>query len=238
METRKNVFSEFMNSVDDIIATRAWVKDLLVLNMVSPSKIHLLNQGLCRHYKNDQIQPRENNGAMRLVYMGRADKTKGLDVFIKAFKQVEDDKMIFDIYGVEQDNSKYFRKIKDLAASDKRITIKATVQGKEVIKTLALYDMLVVPSQCMETGPMVALEAFAAGVPVIGSRLGGIAELVEDEVNGMLVDPFLQEAWIKALQKLSRDRDIVAKFKANVTPPKDMTEVARKMVEIYSKRGK
>ena len=47
---------------------------------------------------------------------------------------------------------------------------------------------VVVPSRCYEGQPRIILEAFAAGVPVIASRIGGLPELVEDGVNGLLVD--------------------------------------------------
>ena len=43
---------------------------------------------------------------------------------------------------------------------------------------LAGFDMLAVPSQWQETGPLVVFEAQALGVPVLGSDLGGIAELI------------------------------------------------------------
>ncbi len=237
MTIRNKAFLDLMDKVNSIIVPREWVKDLLLLNEVPLSKIHLLPQCLCQQYdKNVQIEPRKNDNTLCFVYMGRVDKTKGLDMFIKAFKQVGDNKMTLDIYGVEQDNEKYYNKIKDMSFTDKRITIKDPVQGKDVIKTLAMYDMLVVPSQWMETGPLVVIEANAAGIPVIGSRLGGIAELVKDEVNGLLVDPLLLEAWIEAIRRLSDNKEIVEELKQMVIPPKNMNDVAQEMVEIYSKQ--
>ena len=236
MDVKKDKFLDLMDKVDTIIAPRKWVKELLLLNEVSSSKIHLLKQGLCRQYdKDEQIAPKKEDDTLRFVYKGRVDKTKGLDIFIKAFRQVDDNNMRFDIYGIEQDNVKYFKRIRDIAALDKRITFKEPVQGNDVIKTLANYDMLAVPSQWMETGPMVILEAFAAGIPVIGSRLGGIAGLVQDEVNGVLVEPFSVEAWTKAIRRLLKDKDMLERLKGKVTAPNSMEEVAREMVGIYKK---
>ena len=56
-----------------------------------------------------------------------------------------------------------------------------------VIDRLSRYHVVAVPSQWMETGPLVILESFAAGVPVIGSALGGIADKVDDGVSGLLL---------------------------------------------------
>lgn len=50
-------------------------------------------------------------------------------------------------------------------------------------------DALAVPSVCEEGMPVVALEAFQRGIPVIASRTGGIPELIRDGVNGLLVAP-------------------------------------------------
>ena len=48
---------------------------------------------------------------------------------------------------------------------------------------------LVVPSRCFETFGLVAAEAMAHGIPVIASRIGGLQEVVEDGVTGLLVNP-------------------------------------------------
>jgi glycosyltransferase involved in cell wall biosynthesis len=62
---------------------------------------------------------------------------------------------------------------------------------------------LVVPSRWYEGQPRAIVEAFAAGVPVIASNIGGLPELVENDVNGCLVDDV--EGWTEALQRLAAD---------------------------------
>src|SRR5207249_11023510 len=66
------------------------------------------------------------------------------------------------------------------------------------------FDTLAVPSVWFETGPLVVLEAFAAGIPVVGSNIGGISELVTDGASGMLVEAANVNAWAKALGVLHR----------------------------------
>ncbi len=51
------------------------------------------------------------------------------------------------------------------------------------------------------------LEAFAAGVPVIASRIGGLPELVEHNVNGLLVDVDHSKGWLDALERLIGDEE-------------------------------
>ena len=75
-------------------------------------------------------------------------------------------------------------------------------------------DLLVVPSICEEGMPLVALEAFQRGVPVVASRLGGIPELVHDGVNGILVPPGSPEGLSRALVQLACDPALLARLGA------------------------
>jgi glycosyltransferase involved in cell wall biosynthesis len=109
------------------------------------------------------------------------------------------------------------------------------VPANRVIATLHGYDLLAVPSQSLETGPLVLLEAFAAGIPVIGSNLGGIAELIQHGVNGLLVQHDSIEAWSKAIERCCGPERLVASLRRGVRPPRDMDAVASEMMAIYTR---
>jgi glycosyltransferase involved in cell wall biosynthesis len=74
-----------------------------------------------------------------------------------------------------------------------------------VPELLARARALLVPSRCYEGQPRVVLEAFAAGVPVVASRIGGLPELVEHAVNGLLVDVDDEQGWRDAVEQLIDD---------------------------------
>jgi glycosyltransferase involved in cell wall biosynthesis len=107
------------------------------------------------------------------------------------------------------------------------------VSADDVVKTIAQYDVLAAPSQQFETGPLVVLEAFAAGLPVIGTRLGGIAELVQDGVNGLLVDAGSEIAWAKALRQLVEQPELLQRWRSGVRPPRTIDAVADDMAAVY-----
>jgi glycosyltransferase involved in cell wall biosynthesis len=73
-------------------------------------------------------------------------------------------------------------------------------------------DVLVVPSLFQEPFGRVIVEAFAHGVPVIGARSGGIAETIDDGLNGLSVPPGDAPALAAAIERLADDRDAVARF--------------------------
>lgn len=67
--------------------------------------------------------------------------------------------------------------------------------------------MVIVPSIVLDACPTVVLEAMAAGRPVVASSSGGIVDLVEDGVTGILVPPENPSALAKAMASLIEDRE-------------------------------
>lgn len=80
----------------------------------------------------------------------------------------------------------YIAKVRAAAGGDPRITFPGPYAAAQAPQVFADMDALVVPSTWYENTPFVVLEAFAAGVPVIASDLGGLKEVVRDGENGLL----------------------------------------------------
>jgi glycosyltransferase involved in cell wall biosynthesis len=93
-------------------------------------------------------------------------------------------------------------------------------------------DVLVVPSEWLETGPLVVLEAQAVGLPVVGSDIGGIAERVSDGHDGMLVPAGQPEALARALAFLAADRTRVDALRPK-QPPRTIADAARETLRTY-----
>jgi glycosyltransferase involved in cell wall biosynthesis len=230
---RHTVLHTLLSEVDHIVAVCNWVKDVLLVNHVPSEKITVIRQGVCYNL------PEKTNSSqhhaqltLNIAFFGRLDPTKGIHILIKALEAVPQLAVSLDIYGISQASDTYIQELKALATKDPRITFKPPVPAEKVMATLIDYDLLAVPSQWLETGPMVVLEAFAAGIPVIGSNLGGIAELVQSEINGILVEPTSISAWSQALQRC-QDRYLLKQLSAGIKPPSTMATVASQMLSIY-----
>lgn len=77
----------------------------------------------------------------------------------------------------------------------------------DMARFLAALDALVVPS-LTEGMPMVVLEAMARGIPVLAAKVGGLPGIIDDGVNGMLVDGHDAEIYALRLQQLLQDNDV------------------------------
>ncbi len=232
---RHYAFHGLMAEVDHVVALCQWVKDVLRRNGVPEAKITVSRQGLDRS-PTFHAEPRPVTFPVRIAFLGRLDPTKGVDILIQALKRRSELGVQLDIFGVVQGEAgeDYHQYLTNLASGDTRVTFESPIPSGDVIARLRDYDILAVPSQCLETGPRVILEAFAAGVPVIGSNLGGIAELVEHRVDGLLVEPRSIDGWAGAIQAVCADPALLPKLRSGIRPPRSVSAVADEMQEQYA----
>jgi glycosyltransferase involved in cell wall biosynthesis len=232
-----DVFHAMVSEVDHIVAVCKWVKELLLLNDVPDVKVSVSRHGIRQttNQKPHPIQSRigESSDEIRIAFLGRLDPTKGVHVLVEALARKPELKIKLDIYGIVQSaaNAAYQEKIVKLARIDPRISIHKPIRSVEVVSRLRHYDFLAVPSQWLETGPLVALEAFAAGIPIIGWDVGGVAEIVRDGIDGLLIRR--GSDWDEPLSRLAQDPKLRQRLKAGVRPPRTSIEVAREMFALY-----
>ncbi len=240
---RQRTTREFLREADAIVAVCEWVRAVLLRNGVPAEKITLSRQGLCQEAESKGESGKgkaERDGAarsLRVAFLGRLDPTKGVEILLRAVKGIPAAKLTLDLYGIAQGEGgeRFARSLRTLAEGDQRITFRPPVPADEVVSTLRGYDVLAVPSQWLESGPMVVLEAFAAGVPVVGSRLGGIAELVRHEVDGLLVEPADMAAWAEILRRVCAEAELLPRLREGIRAPRTMDTVAAEMAELYGR---
>ncbi len=169
------------NEADRVIAVCQWLFDALATNGVPLEKLTLMRQGLDPDLA-DALARRERarSSVFRFGFIGRWSAVKGIHVIVEAFSRLPrqvNASLSIHAAGADQEADRYRSYVEGSAARDDRIRIERSIGQDLLPEALARIDALLVPSQWLETGPMVVLEAQAAGVPVIGSNIGGIAEL-------------------------------------------------------------
>jgi len=112
----------------------------------------------------------------RALFVGRLSKEKGIDTLLEAWNELQTP---LDVIG----GGTLLESVK--RANVPSISIKGQMPPDKVAEAMSTACFLVVPSICYEGFPLVIAEAMAAGLPVIASRLGAMAEIVQDGVTGL-----------------------------------------------------
>lgn len=126
-----------------------------------------------------------------LLFFGRLSAEKGVDVLLRAFDAAapslpRDMRLI--VVGDGPDAAE-FRELAASLDSASRIEFAGYQTGDALQTYVERASLAIASSRCRENMPYSIVEAFAAGTPVVGTRIGGIPELVADGVTGFACDP-------------------------------------------------
>ncbi len=232
-------YLEMARNADKVVAVSRWLANAFYTNGVARDKVVVSQHGVY-----DVIHPampsvpgeKPGNGPLRLGFLGRWDAIKGAQIVIRAIRCLPASLPVhLTIHAMEANEADRTNRQEVLAEleGENRVRIMPPLERREVAAALGRFDMLVVPSQWLETGPLVVLEALATGVPVMGSSLGGIREYVEHGRNGWLVRHDDVTAWAEAIRMFAMDRDRLEVLRQGIRLVRRMEDVAAEMANLY-----
>jgi glycosyltransferase involved in cell wall biosynthesis len=131
------------------------------------------------------------------VYLGRLSAEKGVATLLDAWRRDAPGRLL--VVGDGPDRSRLE------GSRPEGVTFLGHVPGERVGEILRNARALLVPSVWYEAQPRVILEAFAAGIPVAVSRMGGLADLVNHGVDGIVLNPADPSAWREGVATLADD---------------------------------
>jgi glycosyltransferase involved in cell wall biosynthesis len=137
-----------------------------------------------------------------VVYVGRLSEEKGVDVLVEAVARSRSLRATVVGDGPAREPLEHLTD--ELRVGD-RVRFVGRLPAEEVLDALRAAAVAVVPSRWYENMPIAVLEAFAAGIPVVGTDLGGLPELVDDGRHGALVPPDDPRALADALESFTTD---------------------------------
>jgi glycosyltransferase involved in cell wall biosynthesis len=195
---------------DQMIVVSAWQKEYWERNISPKAPILICRQGV--DYSRFEKKAKSSTTQIKLGFVGRISAVKGLHLIFDALKQLDDPTFELHIAGIpNKDEVDYYESLKDIKLSSK-VNWNFGLNAKEMEAFYKGLDYLIIPSLWLETGPFVAYEALAQGVPVIGSKQGGIAELIKEGENGLMFEPNAGDLAI-TLKKL-----IINAYHFDITP--------------------
>lgn len=232
VRSHRQQLQELVRWSDRIVVVCQWLYDAFVMNGVPPAKLLLSRHGVPTSAIPSQsavVRP------LTIGFMGRWQETKGVQVLVEALQQIPQANVRIIIHATHADHHGIANRdrVTQIAAKDPRIQIGSPLGREQVASAIAGFDLLAVPSQWLETGPLVVLEAHAAGTPVLGSNLGGIAELVQHGKDGWLLPAADVSAWASAIQQFSVNPDQVHHLRQGIQPVRTPREVAQDMAQLY-----
>ncbi len=164
-----------------------------------------------------------------MLFVGEVTLDKGVGVLLDAYRQMDDAPSLVLAGTVRPDAPA------ELPAG---VELLGPVPPDTVLELFRRARMVIVPSIVLDACPTVVLEAMAAGRPVVASACGGIVDLVEDGVTGILVPPGDPTALAQAMAALVRDPAKAATMGRNgLERVRRFTAstVARRVEELYQR---
>jgi glycosyltransferase involved in cell wall biosynthesis len=182
----------------DAIVCISWHELRLARDAGFPAEklIHIAN-GIPRDAPSPPMSapaPQWPEGKRRILFVGRFDRQKGVDLLTEAVAELGDAVFAF-LVGDSV--------LGDGVALSLPANARATgwLSAPELTAYYASADVLVVPSRWEGFG-LIAAEAMRSGLPVIATRVGGLAEIVEHRVTGLLIEPGNRPALVSALRAI------------------------------------
>jgi len=172
---------------------------------------------------------------LRVGYLGRISPEKGVDVLIRAFRLIERSDISLDIFGQMDEKEPYHRYLRRLANGDPRIQFRGRYHPSELPEVLGRLDVTVVPSKWYENRPGTILEAFAYRTPVVASRLGGMIEMIQHDVNGLLFSVNDEEDLSRQLIRLLNEPDLLPRLQEEILPVERVEDEIRQTLDHYQK---
>ena len=182
-------------------------------NLNKKSKIEIIRNGVNLETLVSKKNFKEKYGinSRFILFVGRFSKSKGIENLINALNMIKHEGLFSDVrlvimgvdFGYEQKMEEMIRKF-DL--SEKIMVIKNPPRD-DVISAYGESEFLILPSQ-WELSPLVPLESFAFKKPVISTKSHGIPFTVQDDKNGILVEPENPLKLANAIKKLLLDEGL------------------------------
>lgn len=174
-----------------------------------------------------------------ILYPAALNARKNQLGFLKAFASVKNELKGYKLVFTGSGDSGYYATLRHFA---EKHGLNAAFLGKVPYKEMVrLYSRasFVALTSFQETLPMAVLESLASGTPVLASRVGGLPYVIEDNINGLLVNPFNHREIAEKIIALT-DKSLREKLAANAkrTAEKYRSDVvAKKLLELYLSCG-
>lgn len=199
------------HSAEAVLVITPRLRRLLLADGVDKNRIHLIPPGVNSSlFEGPFEDPFAGIGRPRVLFAGRLAPQKGVSTLVAAAGLLEDPSARLLLVGDSPERKTLEKEAKRIGVGD-RLHFVGFVAHERLPAVLAHADLLVLPSIYAELGT-VLLEAMQAALPIVASKTGGIPDVIEDGVNGLLLPPGEPEALAHAIDRLLADLDLARRL--------------------------
>ena len=194
-EKQRNTTLESISKCDLILfETKAGIAHLRK-NLSGPINIHWFPNN--RECQLSRRNPSEINSD--IVFISRISDEKGVADIVK-IAQILSPEFTFHLYGNIADP-----KYENFDWSSNGVKFHGTIESSRVPDILAHAHLLILPSYYREGYPGIIIEALSVGVPVVATNVGGIPEMIQNNIEGKIVSPGDIEGLIAAIRAIDNN---------------------------------
>jgi GT2 family glycosyltransferase/glycosyltransferase involved in cell wall biosynthesis len=176
---------------------------------------------------------------LRIGFAGGLLPTKGIDILLDAIERLPRQSVSLDLFGgtVGYHGERQFADAMRMRLGHPAVRRFGPVAHERMPEVLADIDVMVVPSIWIENAPFIIREAFAAGLPVVASNLGGMAEMVRHGVDGLLFPVGDSGALTAILRRLLDEPTLLDTLRSGIVQPMAIQDDARWLRRLYERIG-
>ncbi len=235
VQRRQTILNEALNSVHTVISPSQYLIDKFSEYGFDTSRFLYVRQGLADYPNGQPVWQPATDGRLRVGYMGQIKAHKGVDLLVDAILTMRDigKNISLDLWGNDNESPVYAKALQTRSIHDPQIRWNGPYTGSKMWDILAQLDVVVVPSRWHENSPNVILEAHKMGIPVVATNLGGMAELVEHEKDGLVFNINDANDLRRQLERLIHEPGLIDSLRARIPFVKSIDDEMREIMEQY-----
>jgi glycosyltransferase involved in cell wall biosynthesis len=233
MGDRKAFLHQALSRADCRLTASRFVHDIFVANGVTDS-IEVQPYGHDLSWLGSYTGKTASD-TIRVGFIGQIIKSKGVHLLLQAVRSLPDacrNKLSLSIYGNLQKVPAFGARLNALAENISNIQFCGTYPHDQSAAVFANIDILVVPSVWYDF-PLIIYEAFATKTPVIATDLGGMAEAVRHEVNGLLFKRNNVADLANQLRRIVEEPGLLERFQTGIPAVKTIETEVTELETIY-----
>ena len=200
MQVIHKVLGTYSREVDAFVALTEFSKQKLIEGGLPKSKMHVKP-----NFMTEDPVPGDGGGAY-ILFVGRLSEDKGVHVLLNAWKQWSmNQKPELELRFVGDGPCR--ADVEQAAARDGNIRLLGWLSSEDVHRQMSSAEFLVMPSLWYEGFPKTLIEAMSLGTPTVASRIGSLANVIQDGINGFLFQPGNVSELCQLMQHLTTNRE-------------------------------